>query len=171
MPSGCTAVSPCRTSISSKPAPRRSATICENVVTCPWPCGDVPISACTLPVGSTRIVAASQPPAPYLRAPLRLVAPHALVVEHRERLVERGVVVAGVDRQAGCDRRGELVDEVQPADLDRVLPHLARERVDRTLDRIRRLGPAGAAIGVCRRRVREHTGALEAVRDRLIRPC
>ena len=44
--------------------PRRSATICENVVSWPWPCGEVPISACTVPVGRQRIVAASQPPAP-----------------------------------------------------------------------------------------------------------
>ena len=68
MPSGTTWVSPCSTSTSSKPTPSWSATICENVVTCPWPCGVTPISTRTVPVGSISMVAASQPPATYLRA-------------------------------------------------------------------------------------------------------
>jgi len=64
MPSGATAVSPWSTSTSSYGIPRRSATIWENVVTWLCPCGEVPISTCTVPVGRKRIVAASQPPAP-----------------------------------------------------------------------------------------------------------
>ena len=80
-----------------------------------------------------------------------------------ERDVEARVEVAGVDRQARRDRRRELADEVQPPDLDRVLAELARERVDRPLDRVRRLRPSRAAIRVGRHRVREDAGALEAV--------
>src|SRR6266550_5817895 len=64
LPSGATAVSPWSTSTSSYGIPRRSATIWENVVTWLCPCGEVPISTCTVPVGRKRIVAASQPPAP-----------------------------------------------------------------------------------------------------------
>ena len=63
MPSGVTCVSPCRTVMSSGVTPRPSATICDHVVSCPWPCGDVPVATTTLPVGRQRIVAASQPPA------------------------------------------------------------------------------------------------------------
>ena len=50
-----------------------------------------------------------------------------------------------------------------PAELDRVHLQLARERVDRPLDRVRRLGPARAAVRVGRRLVREHARALEVV--------
>jgi hypothetical protein len=33
-----------------------------NVVTWPWPCGEVPMMAYTRPVGSRRTLAVSQPP-------------------------------------------------------------------------------------------------------------
>ena len=36
------AVSPCSTSTSSTSTPSSSATICDHVVSCPWPCGEVP---------------------------------------------------------------------------------------------------------------------------------
>ena len=55
--------------MSSGVTPRPSATICDHVVSCPWPCGDVPVATTTLPVGRQRIVAASQPPAAYRNAP------------------------------------------------------------------------------------------------------
>ena len=68
MPSADTAVSPWSTSTSSGSTPSASAVICDQVVTCPWPCGEVPVITVTLPVGWQRMVAASQPPAPYLSA-------------------------------------------------------------------------------------------------------
>ena len=80
-----------------------------------------------------------------------------------ERNVEARIVVARVDRQARCNRCGELTDEVEAADLDRVLADCARERVDGALDRVRRLRSPGAAVRVGRDRVRENAGALEAV--------
>ena len=96
-------------------------------------------------------------------APLRLLAPEALVVEHLERAVERRVVVARVDLEPGRERRRELGDEVLPAELDGIHLELPRERVDGPLDRVRRLRPAGAAVRVGRRLVREHARALEVV--------
>ena len=68
MPSGTTCVSPWSTSMSSTSTPSWSATICENVVTCPWPWGVTPMSTRTVPVGSISMVAASHPPATYLSA-------------------------------------------------------------------------------------------------------
>ena len=57
------AVSLCSTSTSSGPTPILSATIMLHDVSWPWPCGDVPVTTWILLVGSTRTVAASQPPA------------------------------------------------------------------------------------------------------------
>ena len=57
------AVSPCSTSTSSNGTPSRSATICDHTVSWPCPCGEVPVITSTLPVGSMRIDAVSQPPA------------------------------------------------------------------------------------------------------------
>ena len=57
-------VSPCSTSTSSNATPSRSATICDSAVSWPWPCGEMPVMTSTLPVGSIRIAACSQPPAP-----------------------------------------------------------------------------------------------------------
>ena len=54
--------------MSSTSTPSWSATIWENVVTCPWPWGVTPISTRTVPVGSISMVAASHPPATYLSA-------------------------------------------------------------------------------------------------------
>jgi hypothetical protein len=58
--------------------PSLSATICDQAVSWPWPWGVDPVTTCTVPVGSTRTVAASQPPAPKLsEASTRLGArPH-----------------------------------------------------------------------------------------------
>ena len=68
MPSGATEVSPWSTSMSSGSTPRASAAICDQVVTWPCPWGEVPVTTVTLPVGWQRMVAASQPPAPYFSA-------------------------------------------------------------------------------------------------------
>ena len=103
-------------------------------------------------------------------APLGLVATEPVVVDELERLVERGVEVAGVDLEPGRDRLGKLGDEVLAPKLDGIHVQLERERVHRPLDRIRRLRAARAAIGVCRGRVREDADALEVVRLHVVAP-
>ncbi len=52
--------------MSSGSMPSLSATIIDQEVSWPWPWGVAPLTTWTLPVGSTRTVAASQPPAAYL---------------------------------------------------------------------------------------------------------
>ena len=106
---------------------------------------------------------------------------HAVVADHRERLVERRLVVARVDvdlravdggAEAGrvVVREGVGRQEVAPADLGRVHAELVREEVHRPLDDVGRLGPAGAAVGVDERRVGVDAGDLAVdVRD-LVRP-
>ena len=64
MPLGLESVSPVMTSTSSNGTPSASATIWLHAVWCPWPCGVAPDTTSTLPVGSMRICADSQPPAP-----------------------------------------------------------------------------------------------------------
>ena len=63
MPSGVIAVSPCSTSTSSGSTPSPSATICDQLVSWPCPCGDVPVFTMTPPPGVHSIVAPSHPPA------------------------------------------------------------------------------------------------------------
>ncbi len=58
------AVSPCSTSTSSNGTPSSSATIWLHAVSWPCPCGVEPVTTSTLPVGSIRMEACSQPPAP-----------------------------------------------------------------------------------------------------------
>ena len=105
---------------------------------------------------------AAVPPALLLRAQRR-------VVERLDELVQRRVIVPRVDRQTGRDRLRELRDEVAATQLHRVDPELSRQRVHRALDGHRRLGPTGSAVGVGRRRVREHPGAREAVGRDVVR--
>ena len=57
------AVSLCSTSTSSGATPSRSATIIDQLVSWPWPCGVAPVMTWTLLVGVMRTVADSQPPA------------------------------------------------------------------------------------------------------------
>ena len=64
MPIGAMAVSLCSTSTSSVLTPSLSATSIDHVVSWPCPWGVAPVTTCTVPVGSIRTVAASQPPAP-----------------------------------------------------------------------------------------------------------
>ena len=64
MPAGEEAESPNRSVTASGSTPRPSATICANVVSCPWPCGPEPLYAITLPSGSIATRASSNwPPA------------------------------------------------------------------------------------------------------------
>ena len=63
IPSGLMAVSECSTSTSSGSTPSLSATIIDQHVSWPWPCGVAPVTTWTFAVGSTRTVAASHPPA------------------------------------------------------------------------------------------------------------
>ena len=37
-----------------------------KVVSCPWPCGEAPVYAVTVPLGSTRIIALSYGPNPHI---------------------------------------------------------------------------------------------------------
>ena len=65
-PIGVLPVSPWRTAILSKSTPRRSATICEKVVSCPCPWGEMPVITVTAPEGSTRTDALSYGPKPHI---------------------------------------------------------------------------------------------------------
>ena len=62
-PRGEVWVSPCSTSTSSNATPSLSATIWLHAVSCPCPWALAPVITSTLPVGSIRIEAVSQPPA------------------------------------------------------------------------------------------------------------
>ena len=64
MPSGEMDVSEWSTSTSSGSMPSWSATIIDQQVSWPWPCGVAPVTTWTLQVGRIRTVADSQPPAP-----------------------------------------------------------------------------------------------------------
>src|SRR6266487_6454412 len=79
------------------------------------------------------------------------------------------LVIAGVNGEPRGDRRGELAQEVEPADLEGVLPELASESVDRTLDRVGRLRSAGSTVRVGRGRVRKGACALEVVCSDVVR--
>ena len=76
----------------------------------------------------------------------------ALVVGHLEGPVERRRVIAAV--VDGADGRlegeGPRVDEVAPAERDRVEVELGRRPFDEAFDDVGRLGPAGSSIGVHR---------------------
>ena len=61
-PIGVLSVSPWTILTSSTPTPSSSATICANVVSSPWPCGDAPMNTFTLPLGWKRTIALSQSP-------------------------------------------------------------------------------------------------------------
>ena len=94
-----------------------------------------------------------------------------VVADHLERPVECGVVVAAVEDESGTRRVREGVgrDEVAAPHLRRVDAHLRGERVHRPFDRVRGLGPAGAAVRVGRRLGGEHPGARERVGGDVVR--
>src|SRR3712207_6900269 len=62
------AVSPWRISTSSTLTPKESAAICDQLVTCPWPWGEVPVTTSTCPEASMWTLAISQP-LPPVRSP------------------------------------------------------------------------------------------------------
>ena len=88
---------------------------------------------------------------------LRLLSPEILVSEYLHGPVETGLVVTAVV----CNRRndrvavGERRDEILAPDLRRVHADLRGEHIYHPLDHVRGFGPAGAAVGVDRGRVRE----------------
>ena len=87
------------------------------------------------------------------------------VVGQLGRLVRRGLMVARVVHQPAEGGVGELLglDVVAPPQLHRVQPDLGGQRVHGPLDGVGGLGPAGAAVGVRRRHVREHRRTAEVV--------
>jgi carbon-monoxide dehydrogenase large subunit len=74
-----TKVTPCTTLTFSNGTPRRAATTCANVVSCPCPWLCEPVKTVTLPVGCTRTSPASNNPARAPSAPAMLdgASPHA----------------------------------------------------------------------------------------------
>jgi hypothetical protein len=83
-------------------------------------------------------------------ATLGLLGAEGVIAEQLLGLGRRRLVVAGVIGQAGDRGEGELLvlDPVALPDLQRVDTHLDRELVHQPLDRIGRLGAAGATVGV-----------------------
>ena len=84
---------------------------------------------------------------------LALALGKSLVVGKLHRLLERGVIVAGV---IGHDHRRlvrEFVDEVLAPQFGGILPHLPRADLDQPLDHEGRFRTPGAAIGVDRHRI------------------
>ena len=65
-PIGVLLVSPWRTAILLKSAPSSSATIWAKVVSCPCPCGEMPVITVTVPLGSTRTLLDSYGPKPHI---------------------------------------------------------------------------------------------------------
>ncbi len=76
-------------------------------------------------------------------------------VGRRLRLVQQRREIAAVILHDDLRLIGELGDEVPPAQLGRVHPHLARGGLHHPLDHVGGLGPPRAAIGVHRHRVGE----------------
>ena len=99
-----------------------------------------------------------------------LLRPDVVVTDQLERPVERGRVVAGVVGEAGDRLVGELVgrDVVAAPDLDPVDPDRPGQRVHRPLEGVGGLGAPRAPVGVGRRAVGEHAGALEVVRRHVV---
>ncbi len=102
---------------------------------------------------------------------LLLLGEQGVEAEVLEQLVERGVIVAVVDRQPRGDRGREFGDEVPAPQLDPVDPELEGEEIHRAFEHVGRFGPAGSTVGVGRSRVGEDARERDAVvRDR-VRPC
>ena len=80
------------------------------------------------------------------------------------------MVVTRVDGEARSHRVRELRDEVLAPELEWVHAELARERVHRALEHVRRLRSAGSAVGVRRCGVREGARERDAVVGDLVRP-
>ena len=93
-----------------------------------------------------------------LLAGFRLLAPHLVVAEQLQRLVEAGVVIAGVHDQPEVLRERELlfVGKVLAAQLDGVHLQLDREQIDHPLRDVGGLGSSCTAVRVGRDLVGEH---------------
>ena len=164
--------------------PSSWATICANVVSCPWPCDWQLTPSTALPVGWTRRSAPSAMPSPTMSMCLRgpaptvsvknempmpissprarfscLLATQVVVARHLERLAHRALVLARVVGPARLVLVRELLrlDEVLQPDLRGVHVQLAREHVDHALDQVDRLGHPERA------RVRDAAGRLVGV--------
>ena len=190
MPYGILAVSPWTISIASIGTPRWSATSCAKVVSCPWPCACDPVSTVTLPVGCTRTAAdfeqagaraeradhgrrrdaagldiGGDADAAILAAVRGFLAARleAGVIGRVQRHLQRRLIVAAVvlQRDRRLVREGVGRDEVAAAQFGRVDPQFVGREIDDALQQERRLGPAGAAIGIDRHGVGEHRLGLD----------
>src|SRR4030095_8633826 len=101
----------------------------------------------------------------------RLLGARGLVVRRRERLLERGAIVATVVDGLLAQRRaahlvGHLggIDEVTAPDVGRSELERRRHAVDQPLADERALVPSGPAIGPGRRLVGHHAERLRLVR-------
>ena len=103
-------------------------------------------------------------------APPLLLGAQLVVAEQLQRLLGRLLVVAAVVLEAGDRGERELLglDPVLAAQLERVHAQLDGELVHDPLDGERRLGPAGAAVGVGGHLVGEDAVALEPVGRELV---
>ena len=99
-----------------------------------------------------------------------LLLPQLVVADQLERLVEERLEVPRVDRKPADEGRRFIEGgmKVDPPHVGRVLADLPRQRIHRALDDVRRLRPAGAAVRVGRRRVRDHAPELVPVRLRVV---
>ena len=102
-----------------------------------------------------------------LAALLRLLAPRREVLVAGElggllhALDEIAAIVGEDERRLVGHRLGR--NQVALAQLERIDVHLLRGDVDQPLDRVGRIGPAGAAIRRGRRGVREDAGGLPRI--------
>ena len=102
-------------------------------------------------------VAEAAQPAPLARAlPARIESCRC-----RDRVIDRVRKAALLDRKPHRARMGKAAKDVLAPQLQRIHSELAGGDVDAALDQIVRLGLAGAAIGVDRRRVGEHAAGLK----------
>ena len=117
------------------------------------------------PVGDLDVTGDADPELfrPALLAPPPLLVAQLVVAGRAEHEVQRPLVVPRVVCGVRHRRVGERVlrDEVPPPHLGWIHRELGRERVDRTLDRLRRLWPARSPEGRDRSRVRRHRATLE----------
>ncbi len=164
--------------------------ICDHDVAWPWPCGDVPGDdgdlAGRVHTHRRALPASGRDPErvpgdvrrhepahldPRRKAAAEQLAPRrrlltaglerGLVVAQLEQLVERLCVVARVVHEADRGGERELGGEVAPAHLGAGDAELLGQDVHHPLDGEGRLGPARAAQGVGRDRVRVDVGDLD----------
>ena len=164
--------------------PSRSATICLNVVSWPWPWLMLPESIVTVPVRSKRISAPSKPAAAARSMVLDMPKPAQLAallrfrpalgeardVGELERQVHALLELAAVvgEGEAGLERHRLRRDVVLPPDLGRVHLQLGGGEIDHALDHVGRFRPAVAAIGPARMGVGEHRGRFHVHRGRAV---